>query len=198
MSAIQAAANLLEELRTSEDASVASIRARSRQALDALRNPPVERVTIFCGSEQPFTAADCYEHHPPPLVMFLGLDEVPTQPRRQKPRKSSGCGAQIHVAAQPLPNYRWGGDFEGVSGIVIALEDEYISPETAASLVVPQPDSCECVHGFVGCAVCGNAVGIRLMPYSTHISHKSSRVYTFLPSAVSPPFPSSPLANSPL
>ncbi|KAJ7697223.1 hypothetical protein B0H17DRAFT_1177710 [Mycena rosella] len=180
--------------------SVDSLRARSRQAraqLDALvsANGPLARETIFCGSDQPFTAADFYEIGLAPLSMSLGIDEAPTEQRAQKPRRSSGCGTQIHIAARPLPDHSWAGDSAGVSATVIPLDAKYVSAEAAVSTILPTRDACGCSCAFVGCAVCGNPLGMLLTPCTEHISDDFPRVYSFLPSAVSPPLPSSPLPH---
>ncbi|KAJ7032148.1 hypothetical protein C8F04DRAFT_1185213 [Mycena alexandri] len=145
------------------------------------------RQTLFCGSEQPFTtghlnqATSCVDT----LSASLGIQNSPAE-REQLARKSNGCGTQIHRAASP-DIWVWNADATGVSDTVVPLEDQYVPREAAAELEAPHREACGCLTQFVGCAVCGNPLGSRLAPCQMHILPHWSGVYTFLPSAVSPP-----------
>ncbi|KAJ6568018.1 hypothetical protein DFH09DRAFT_1080923 [Mycena vulgaris] len=191
MSAMQEAVadHYLDELNA-QSAGGTPVQPRSQPAartrLDTL---PIALVAIFCGSPQPFTAAHFHELHPLPSNLSLGIDDTSTEVRPQKPLRSSGCGAQIHSTAAPkLSHNLWAADVVGVATTVIPLEAQYVSTEMAASMFVPAMD-CGCCFAFVGCAVCGNALGGLFTPCSAHFSVDFPSVYSFSPSAVSPPFP---------
>ncbi|KAJ7097424.1 hypothetical protein C8R44DRAFT_989086 [Mycena epipterygia] len=165
-------------------------RAEQHELLDSSAQASIPRVPLFCGSEQPLTDAYFYEH-PPAFAAFLGIDEPARLPRPQKKPRSNGCGGQIHASALPVPHSGvWAGDLKGVSTNVIPLEDKYVPPETGAMMMaVPGRVVCGCAFGFVGCAVCGNPLGMLFEPCNTHITDVSSHIYSFLPTTVSPPLP---------
>lgn len=111
------------------------------------------REILFCGSEQPFTAEYFSEPHPTPDVLgaSLGIENA-TDPPRQLAQKSSGCGTQVHSAAMPELRL-WSGGSRGVSGTVIALDEQYVPREAAVPLTRPGREACGCLSGYVGCAV---------------------------------------------
>ncbi|KAJ7088040.1 hypothetical protein B0H15DRAFT_1022608 [Mycena belliarum] len=153
------------------------------ETLRASAPPGLARESIFCGSEQPFTSADFLE----PAGASLGLPLTLTVPRAQKPRKSSGCGTAIHIAALPSAHGGWWmGEPNGLRGSVIPLEAQYVAPDTAALMTPVTRDACGCATEYVGCAVCGNALGTMFNPCP---AHNVPPVYAFLSSAVSPPLP---------
>ncbi|KAJ7758338.1 hypothetical protein B0H16DRAFT_650539 [Mycena metata] len=146
--------------------------------------------TLFCGAEQPFTNEDLDQASSGlnALSASLGIHDPPRQSRQLVP-KSNGCGTQIHRGASSAL-WVWTADATGVSDTVVPLEAQYVPPEKAAELEAPQRDACGCSTQFVGCAVCGNPLGSRLVPCQTHALPNGSGAYTFLPSAVSPPLSS--------
>ncbi|KAJ7144215.1 hypothetical protein C8R44DRAFT_865181 [Mycena epipterygia] len=147
---------------------------------------PPGTVPLFCGSDQPFTSAHFYEYTHGFSSMSLGMSDASPQLRPQKSRKSSGCGAQIHTSALPMSQkVVWTGDVEGVAADVIPLEDKYMPLEAAATMAIPGRDMCGCTCGFVG----GNPLGMLFTPCTTHFCSDHPRIYSFLPSAVSPPLP---------
>ncbi|KAJ7495359.1 hypothetical protein FB451DRAFT_1360184 [Mycena latifolia] len=187
--ALAAETDALGALRRQLQATRAQLDAAAIASASA--NAPMARVTIFCGSEQPFTTADFNEFLP--SLMSLGLDGPLPQPGSQKPLKSSGCGTQIHSAALPIHTQRiWTGEIDGLAAIVVPLEAKYVPPEMAASMIGPTRDACGCGCEYVGCAVCGNALGLSFTPCPTHLSATRPVVYSLLSSSVSPPLPSAP------
>ncbi|KAJ7779925.1 hypothetical protein B0H16DRAFT_728647 [Mycena metata] len=156
-----------------------SVARDSRIAADA-------RQTLFCGSEQPFTAGHLNQTSSgvDTLSASLGIPNSPSE-REQLPQRSNGCGTQIHRAASSNI-WGWSADAAGVSDTVVPLENRYVPREAAAELEAPHREACGCSTQFVGCAACGNPLGSQLEPCQMHNPRRSD-VYTFLASAVSPP-----------
>lgn len=172
--------DLVDILRSGED-------SRLRRHRADRSNVPLPAVVLFCGADQE-TEADWDEHRPGVVAM---LPETEPPPARKRQRRSNGCGTRLH--AQAMPDRRWRGLLEGVSGDVVALDDEYFSPDMKRELSLGK-ERCGCLRSGVGCAICGNAVGalftpcVRHTPSSLHTNFSSSH-YTFLRAAVSPPLP---------
>ncbi|KAJ7347227.1 hypothetical protein DFH08DRAFT_936817, partial [Mycena albidolilacea] len=144
---------------------------------------------LFCGSEQPFIAES---FHPPRLASHLLTPFLPGEPaagqRPQMLRRSSGCGAQVHIRASAEFGL-WTGLAHRQAYTVIPLDAQYVSNEAVALLARPGRQGCGCANEFVGCAVCGNHLGARLTPCTAHVLSLGPGTYTFLPSSVSPPHP---------
>ncbi|KAJ6459115.1 hypothetical protein C8R47DRAFT_1328035 [Mycena vitilis] len=172
--------------------SRARVPAQSRGTLD------VEREILYCGSIQPLTSQQLIEPHQPldPLSASLAAQNQ-SEPRQQMLLQSSGCGAQVHVGA--VSEFRlWSGDTTGVARTVIALDERYVNTQSGAMLDSPGHEGCGCGSQYVGCAICGNHLGALFTPCATHTSpsYALPAVYTFLPSAVSPPIPTSGTSNT--
>ena len=130
-----------------------------------------------------------------------------TEPQSRPSRRSTGCGAVIHMKAAPNAKLGvWTAKTQS-SDAVVPLDPLYFDCKTIRS-------SCGCIREGVGCAVCGNPLGTRYRPCTTAadglfisrfrsnplptrpngpcywrpISH-SPFIYTFFPTAVtsSPP-----------
>ncbi|KAJ7662703.1 hypothetical protein DFH06DRAFT_1190656 [Mycena polygramma] len=167
--------------------SRARVPAQPRASVD------VEREILYCGSVQPFNSQQFVEPHRRWDALSASLlAQNSVEPRQQMALQSNGCGAQVHVGA--VPEIRlWSASAQGVAGTVTTLDGQYVTPQAGAILGRPGREGCGCESGYVGCAICGNHLGALFTPCSTHTSssYALSAVYTFLPSAVSPPIPSS-------
>ncbi|KAJ7662705.1 hypothetical protein DFH06DRAFT_1296299 [Mycena polygramma] len=153
----------------------------------------VGREILYCGSIQPFTSEKFIEPHKSLDQLSASLlAQNSVVPREQMALKSSGCGAQVHSAAVPETRL-WSAGAQGVAGTVIKLDERYVTPQAGAILVRPGREGCGCKSEYVGCAACGNHLGTQFIPCSTHTSASSAlwAIYMFLPSAVSPPIPTS-------
>ncbi|KAJ7458984.1 hypothetical protein FB451DRAFT_1563820 [Mycena latifolia] len=169
-------------------------------ALDAPDiDPAPEPSALWCGAARdvPPEEEDWWDAHRPAAVPFLPLpfdSPVPAPvPVRAPRRKSSGCGARVHIAAHPArTRCYWVGWSEGVEGTVVPLGAEYFAG-TARELRF-EWRRCGCTVEGVGCAVCGNALGARHAPCPAHtiavhvpVPRKGAPHYVFLADAVSPP-----------
>ncbi|KAJ7135290.1 hypothetical protein C8R43DRAFT_1021465 [Mycena crocata] len=163
-------------------------------------------VALFCGAAQTPSAPnfDAHAAHRAVRVPFLPVDYEHAEVAYSQPSgkvftdpgaESNGCGTRIHsgaVATRTGTGNVWRASSSGATEVVLALEDIYVR-RTLKSCVA----ECGCRRGPVGCAVCGNTLGVLKSPCNTHAnSDPSTFVYKFLPSAVSPAFPASPLHES--
>ncbi|KAJ7098474.1 hypothetical protein C8R43DRAFT_1244366 [Mycena crocata] len=152
--------------------------------------PPATCEVLSCGSELPLSSADFHETQLPlPNRHYLGFDDLPPPPREQKPRKFSGCGTRIGTASPHAEKWVWSGNLDNITPTVVSLETEYVPPEAVAAMDNVCHKTCGCWHSWVGCAVCGNTLGMLLTPCHHHESRGVPGVYLFLPTAVSPPLP---------
>ncbi|CAK5282149.1 unnamed protein product [Mycena citricolor] len=105
--------------------------------------------------------------------------------------RSTGCGALVHARASPTSGRTWYAPGEGSGATVIPLGDEYFTVAQKKILGGgPRVDVCGCVTNGVGCAVCGNTLGLLKTACNSHADCFSGlpRVhYTLLSDAVSPP-----------
>ncbi|KAJ6459112.1 hypothetical protein C8R47DRAFT_1162384 [Mycena vitilis] len=165
--------------------------ARSRTQVPVQPRASVERKILYCGSIQPVTSQQIVEPHQPfhPLSASL-VSQNSVVSREQMAQKSSGCGAQVHSAAVPETRL-WSAGRQGVAGTVIELDERYVTPQAGAILGRPEREGCGCKSEYVGCAACGNHLGTQFIPCSAHTAASPAlcAIYTFLPSAVSPPIP---------
>ncbi|KAJ7169221.1 hypothetical protein C8R43DRAFT_982663 [Mycena crocata] len=192
----QAAPSFLPDRRT----------ARPRQNAarpSSARIPTATRAALFCGSEIPLTSAHFYEPSPPPIGSFLGIyagdidAHSQSQPRAQKPAKSNGCGTQVHDSAIPhVGSDVWTGNMDAASTVVVALEAKYVLADIAGMMAAVGAEPCGCAYEYIGCAVCGNPLGMLFTPCSSHRSPNLPGIYSFLPSAVSPPLPPASSSSS--
>ncbi|KAJ7481389.1 hypothetical protein B0H11DRAFT_2193535 [Mycena galericulata] len=184
------------------DGVVASIsagdtsRLRRRPAV-VLRGSPTDRVTIYCGAEDPLTSGDIfeseYDEYRPWSVQILPEYTPPPPPRTKYPiTRSNGCGAPVHYAARAVRRgQRWYGWKEDLEPTVVPLDNIYFSSDTTKSLGLTNGEAeCGCSTSGIGCAICGNPLGARIIRCATHSIHAINPadrdVYTFLPTAVSP------------
>ncbi|KAJ7463519.1 hypothetical protein B0H11DRAFT_2285352 [Mycena galericulata] len=184
------------------DGVVASIsagdtsRLRRRPAV-VLRGSPTDRVTIYCGAEDPLTSGDIFEsehdEYRPWSVQILPEYTPPPPPRTKYPiTRSNGCGAPVHYAARAVRRgQRWYGWKEHLEPTVVPLDNIYFSSDTTKSLGLTNGEAeCGCSTSGIGCAICGNPLGARIIRCATHSIHAINPadrdVYTFLPTAVSP------------
>nr|GAT49316.1 predicted protein [Mycena chlorophos] len=108
-------------------------------------------------------------------------------------RRWTGCGAVIHTGAVPVRRGTdWTGWGEGVSpSSVVPLDEVYWTegvrtmPELVSASEGRAVASCGCISRGVGCAVCGNALGIERALCSTHALRGPRTNYVFLNSTVS-------------
>ncbi|KAJ7616208.1 hypothetical protein DFH06DRAFT_111387 [Mycena polygramma] len=154
--------------------------------------PSMPVVKLFCGAPQPLTASD-FDAHRPWSVQILPGDFSPPPAKRQKVHtpKSNGCGTMVHARVVPAHSgLGWRGLRKGVADVVVDLCDQYVPPELCAR-VKTRLEECGCLRGPVGCAICGNLLGVSFSRCKTHTHTDSPQlVWEFLPSAVSPPLPS--------
>ncbi|KAJ7903934.1 hypothetical protein B0H13DRAFT_2025501 [Mycena leptocephala] len=139
---------------------------------------------LFCGAPQPLTAAD-FDSQEPWRIQFL-LIQDPPPPRLDRP-KSNGCGAKVHNGAIPKRAV-WHGAHASATHVVLPLDDEYV-PQALKTVVETRRKDCGCSRNPVGCAVCGNTLGVLIVGCAIHAYLEST--YEFVPSAVSPPIPAS-------
>ncbi|KAJ7440508.1 hypothetical protein B0H11DRAFT_543223 [Mycena galericulata] len=183
------------------DDVVASISAgessRLRRRPVVLLSPTMDRVTIYCGAEDVLTSGDIfqsdYDEHRPWSVQILPEDPLPPPPRcKNSITRSNGCGAPVHYGARSVRRgQRWYGWKEGLASTVVPLDSVYFPLETTKSWGPMNGESeCGCSTSGIGCAVCGNPLGARIMRCASHSVYAATPadrdVYTFLPSAVSP------------
>ncbi|KAJ6606254.1 hypothetical protein DFH09DRAFT_1119676 [Mycena vulgaris] len=180
--------DLVEILRSGEDSR---LRRHRHERSDV---PVLPAVVLFCGADQE-TEPD-WDEHRPWVVEILPTTEPP--PARKRQKRSNGCGARIHARA--VPDRRWRGLLDGVSGDVVGLQDEYFTPDMKRELVLGR-ERCGCSRSGVGCAICGNPIGCLFTPCPRHTpsspnTNFSSSHYTFSSSAVSPtlPLPTRPVS----
>lgn len=108
---------------------------------------------LFCGSEQPFIAESFHSPRPASHLLTPFLPGEPAAGQRpQMPRRSSGCGAQVHNRASPEFGL-WTGQAHRQAYTVIPLDAQYVSSEAVALLARPGRQGCGCANEFVGCAV---------------------------------------------
>ncbi|KAJ6481379.1 hypothetical protein DFH09DRAFT_1335735 [Mycena vulgaris] len=123
------------------------------------------------------------------MPAFLPIDYSEHVLHPQNQHKLNPCGARIHAAAIPIHKGGvWTGNLGGVAPCVIPLEEKYVPAETATRMAAPGCDACGCEYGYVGCAMCGNPLGILFTPCPSHLS-AGPPIYSFLASAVSPSLP---------
>ncbi|KAJ7889292.1 hypothetical protein B0H14DRAFT_2691958 [Mycena olivaceomarginata] len=142
--------------------------------------------TLFCGTPQQLSAADFYPQRPW-RVQFLPIQDLPPPPLPGP--KSNGCGAVVHNCAIPNSVVIWEGGTAAVTDVALPLEDQYV-PKALRDIMETRREECGCSRNPVGCAVCGNPLGVLIDHCVIHTYLKSTaRAYEFLPSAVSPPIP---------
>ncbi|KAJ6620371.1 hypothetical protein B0H10DRAFT_2188622 [Mycena sp. CBHHK59/15] len=174
--------DLVEILRSGEDSRLRRHRPERADPAAAL-----SAVVLFCGADQE-NEADWDEHRPWTVAI---LPDTTPPPARKRQKRSNGCGARIHARA--IPDRRWRGMLDGVSGDVVPLQDQYFTPDMKRELLMGK-ERCGCSRSGVGCSICGNALGALFTPCARHApssanTNFSSSHYTFLRSAVSPPLP---------
>ncbi|KAJ7118938.1 hypothetical protein C8R44DRAFT_982655 [Mycena epipterygia] len=172
--------DLVEILRSGEDSRLRRHRPERNDG------PALPAVVLFCGADQDI---EDWDEHRPGFVQML--PDMAPPPARKRQKKSNGCGARIHARA--VPERRWRGLLDGVSGDVVPLQDEYFTPDMRRELLLGK-ERCGCARSGVGCAICGNPLGILFTPCPRHApsspnTNFSSSHYTFLRGAVSPPLP---------
>ncbi|KAJ6622050.1 hypothetical protein B0H10DRAFT_2015106 [Mycena sp. CBHHK59/15] len=153
---------------------------------------PTDKTTVplFCGATPQDDSTPRTEQ-----ALDLAYDG-PLFPLHKRPWSSNGCGVQIHMGAIAGRVWR-GGEGGVVKSVVIALEEQYFTPEMRSELQFGV-HVCGCKRSGVGCAVCGNALGsvfVRctahtVTPSAASAVHGGQYQCVFLPSAVSPPLPS--------
>ncbi|KAJ7494448.1 hypothetical protein B0H11DRAFT_2004680 [Mycena galericulata] len=172
--------DLVEILRSGEDSRL------RRHRLERSDTVALPSVALFCGADQD-GEADWDEHRPWVLEI---LPETEPPPARKRQKRSNGCGARIHTRAKA--DRRWKGVLDGVSADVVALQDEYFTPDMKRELLLGQ-ERCGCSRSGVGCAICGNPLGALFTPCARHSpsanTNFSTPHYTFLRAGVSPPLP---------
>ncbi|KAJ7449732.1 hypothetical protein B0H11DRAFT_1928518 [Mycena galericulata] len=184
------------------DHSVASIsagetsRLRHRPAV-ILHASATDRITIYCGAESdPLISDDIfeseYDEHRPWIIQMLPEYTPPPPPRtKYPPSRSNGCGAAVHYAARALQRcQRWYGWKEDLESTVVPLDDIYFASETRKMLGLTNGEAeCGCIISGIGCAICGNPLGARLIRCATHSAHAINPAnrdgYMFLPTTVS-------------
>ncbi|KAJ7491107.1 hypothetical protein FB451DRAFT_631441 [Mycena latifolia] len=177
--------DLVEILRSGEDSRL------RRHRPERSETSALPAVVLYCGADQE-TECDWDENRPWVIEMLPETTAPP--PARKRQKRSNGCGARIHAHA--VPDRRWRGLMDGVSGDVVPLQDEYFTPDMKRELSLGK-DRCGCARSGVGCAICGNAIGALFTPCTRHTpsspnTNFSSSHYTFLRAAVSPPLPPLP------
>ncbi|KAF7296961.1 hypothetical protein MIND_00928100 [Mycena indigotica] len=149
----------------------------------------------------------------PEVAMDTRESEASTASSSLATAMSTGCGAVVHSGAAVIPHAPpsrrarngnvnnadieeedrdWGG-LEGgeLACSVVTLGEEYHTSDLRALIAdnVNNGSGCGCVARGLGCAVCGNALGMERILCSTHGGPKTS--YVFLHGAVSPIAPNS-------
>ncbi|KAJ6546062.1 hypothetical protein DFH09DRAFT_1367500 [Mycena vulgaris] len=142
-------------------------------------------VALFCGLE--YEDTHNWDERRPGTPHFLP-SAATSIPARERRKKSTGCGAPVHSGA--TVSRTWRAPAAGTSLNVIPLDAEYFAPNIAKLLKLGLCGPCGCKMEGVGCRVCGNALGSKfnICPLHSRPTHLA-RLYTFLPTAVSPPLP---------
>ncbi|KAJ7503707.1 hypothetical protein B0H11DRAFT_562935 [Mycena galericulata] len=175
-------------------APVESLRSSAQslvRRIQTLRGASRHAVALFCGAEQPPDERN-FDAHYPGRAQILPIEYAPLL-QCLKPLvepKSNGCGTQVHTSVVPNRGGNiWVGSSKDLTDSVVALEDKYV-PKALKKVLKTQRQDCGCLRRPVGCAVCGNALGMRVVHCTTHSESSSpSFLYEFVPSGVSPPFP---------
>ncbi|KAJ7141630.1 hypothetical protein C8R46DRAFT_581935 [Mycena filopes] len=142
---------------------------------------------LNCGVEDPL--GDIYQDETPPSPQILPLPLEPPAPASKKRKRSTGCGTIVHFGAAVSFTNMWRAPTGHESRWVIPLETQYFSKMLRSKLQFGK-ESCGCIREGVGCAVCGNPLGVLATQCDIHqTSARGFDYYTFLPSAVSPPIP---------
>ncbi|KAF8967501.1 hypothetical protein BDZ97DRAFT_524966 [Flammula alnicola] len=114
--------------------------------------------TLVCGAEIAEYSSDESEPFKPSVLPLY----PPLQHAKEKEvKRSTGCGTVVHMRATPHPRVGLWSACGTASSSVVPLEAIYFDTREAAKFV---RSSCGCVKEGVGCAVCGNPLGIRYIP----------------------------------
>ncbi|KAJ7110594.1 hypothetical protein C8R44DRAFT_743062 [Mycena epipterygia] len=153
---------------------------------DSNENIPVfGAVALFCGYE--YEDVHSWDEHSAGVPHFLP-STAPCIPTPARQPKSSGCGSLVHSGATVA--HGWRGLAEGTTPNVIPLDSGYFPPGAAKMLKLGSYGQCGCRMEGVGCMICGNALGSKFHTCPAHSRPtRTFHLYTFLPSAVSPPLP---------
>ncbi|KAL4076458.1 hypothetical protein V8B97DRAFT_1921626 [Scleroderma yunnanense] len=129
----------------------------------AVADPDPSDHVLYCGGEDPmlqWTVGSGPYEPPSPLPSYPQLSKS----RNQKTRWTNGCGAVIHLRAwQRQRTSVWVGKDEATSAVV-PIDVSYLE---RPSIVKSARSVCGCVREAVGCAICGNSLGIRHTPCQT-------------------------------
>ncbi|KAK6996686.1 hypothetical protein R3P38DRAFT_1956204 [Favolaschia claudopus] len=173
-----------------------SSRLRRRPAV-VLRTPASGPVSIFCGSQDAINSQNIseydYDEHRAWSVQILPEEEGPPPTTREfRSSRSNGCGAEVHSSVCMMRrNQCWYGSKEDLAANVIPLERSYFPTDLAQLLDLrhDEPAACGCALSGLGCAVCGNPLGVAQYVCATHSSRGTSMAgptgYIFAASAVS-------------
>ncbi|KAF7299729.1 hypothetical protein HMN09_00978700 [Mycena chlorophos] len=187
------------------DAARANLRRRPAVVLRAPGGPSSDGnqgTTIVCGALEPLGFRDAQRAWrvqvlpSDPLISSSSSSPASsssTSTMTGTRRRWTGCGAVIHTGAVPVRRGTdWTGWGEGVSSSeVVPLDEVYWTegvrtmPELVSASEGRAVASCGCISRGVGCAVCGNALGIERALCSTHALRGPRTNYVFLNSAVS-------------
>ncbi|KAJ7642361.1 hypothetical protein DFH06DRAFT_1334237 [Mycena polygramma] len=158
---------------------------------------PSDYLVLTCGGEVTSSLPD--RSDPTPWgssekfdvpILPLPLEDAHTS---QTSKRSTGCGARIHIRASPQAPATWVGSADATGPSVVPLPEQYFTAEQIHILGGgPKAKRCGCITSGAGCRVCGNTLGIQRTFCSTHVfllNHINQTSYTFLAEAVSPPLP---------
>ncbi|KAJ7618052.1 hypothetical protein FB45DRAFT_1034292 [Roridomyces roridus] len=154
-----------------------------------MANSAETRFPLYCGSTSASnnTAGYYQDVHRPVSAQILPQSPMPQRrPQESKLCRSTGCGAPVHAAARQIrlsTGLRWSASPEEVTKTVVPLDRMYFGSETAKVLKLGE-GPCGCRSSGVGCCVCGNALGARLVRCPTHATNSHVEIYTFLHDAV--------------
>jgi hypothetical protein len=151
--------------------------------------------TLFCGGEEvdyPELGERSWSpapHEPSILPLYPPTTPSPQRaasvPHKRSTRRSTGCGALLHMHAAPRKRLGvWNAKHEA-TGAVVGLEPSYFDRSAVAKIV---RSACGCVREGVGCAVCGNPLGTRYKPCKT----AAEGIFTSRPRPSGPVHPEGP------
>ncbi|KAJ6529744.1 hypothetical protein B0H19DRAFT_1384874 [Mycena capillaripes] len=144
---------------------------------------------LSCGAEDPSSDICLYQHPESVHPQFLPVPPEAPSASSKKRKRFNGCETILHSRAIVSPNNMWRAAEMAFSAYMIPLEDHYFS-KAERNLLAFEVLLCGCSRTGIGCAVCGNALGVLATPCALHQeSHSAKNYYTILPSAVSPPIP---------
>lgn len=132
-------------------------RARPRQTVS---EPELDySYMIFCGSEDAIHEEESGSSSFVPSILPL-YPSPSSRPPSSLPRRkrTNGCGTAIHLSAAPRRRHGIWFAKDDPTSAVIPMEEKYFDEEIASKLVT---SPCGCVREGIGCAQCGNPLGVR-------------------------------------